>query len=328
MPYTDKSDLFVSVHEDGINLVVKHIMQQRPSYFNFATPYFLLHKDKLCAPVDASDEVIDGSFPQFTLQAPLPVLGMVVPWGLDYCLQLTHAELDFHPNNVINLPDQMGKLAAQHFALRLRGCLGVGCPEQKDMGYYIDLMERMTVLNRETLIELDEDEAESSTSSASGLGGLAGTLVAREYNPLQTRPQDYLMVDPPDYIPLLPLGELQCFCLEIFAEGHFEWGLVGDDPQYWLKPRLDRIEIVDLELGTLEDIVECYLKTVLELGIFPRLIIPMEKLILNITEMLEDTALTLNEQVTLEPSRVPQDVPHNPAIEKDLLKAYIRLVVD
>ena len=37
MAFTDESDVFGSVHEDGINLVVRHLMRQRPSLFNYAT---------------------------------------------------------------------------------------------------------------------------------------------------------------------------------------------------------------------------------------------------------------------------------------------------
>jgi hypothetical protein len=37
MAFTDNADLFASVGEDGINLVVRHIMRQRPSLVNYGT---------------------------------------------------------------------------------------------------------------------------------------------------------------------------------------------------------------------------------------------------------------------------------------------------
>ena len=37
MAFTDNCDLFGSVHEDGVNRVIRHIMRQRPSLFNYAT---------------------------------------------------------------------------------------------------------------------------------------------------------------------------------------------------------------------------------------------------------------------------------------------------
>lgn len=35
MAFTDSSDLFASFHEDGFNRLISHVMQQRPSLFNY-----------------------------------------------------------------------------------------------------------------------------------------------------------------------------------------------------------------------------------------------------------------------------------------------------
>jgi hypothetical protein len=61
--------------------------------------------------------------------------------------------------------------------------------------------------------------------------------------------------------------------------------------------------------------------------VLPNLMVPMEKLILDITAMLEEQGLEVGEQVTLEPAAVPGDVPNNPAIEEDLIKVFINLKV-
>jgi hypothetical protein len=37
VPFTDNCDLYGAIHEDGINRVVRHIMRQRPSLFNYGT---------------------------------------------------------------------------------------------------------------------------------------------------------------------------------------------------------------------------------------------------------------------------------------------------
>ena len=37
MAFTDNCDLYAAVHEDGVNLVIRHIMRQRPSLFNYGT---------------------------------------------------------------------------------------------------------------------------------------------------------------------------------------------------------------------------------------------------------------------------------------------------
>ena len=38
MAFTDNCDLYAAVHEDGINLIARHILRQRPSLFNYERP--------------------------------------------------------------------------------------------------------------------------------------------------------------------------------------------------------------------------------------------------------------------------------------------------
>ncbi len=40
MAFTDRSDLFAAVHENGINATIGQLMLQRPSMFNYATILF------------------------------------------------------------------------------------------------------------------------------------------------------------------------------------------------------------------------------------------------------------------------------------------------
>jgi hypothetical protein len=37
MAFTDNSDLYGAINEEGINLIAQHIMRQRPSLFNYGT---------------------------------------------------------------------------------------------------------------------------------------------------------------------------------------------------------------------------------------------------------------------------------------------------
>src|SRR5206468_578776 len=93
---------------------------------------------------------------------------------------------------------------------------------------------------------------------------------------------------------------------------------------------LDCLEIVDLVTVTptnLEDMLECYLRVVLRLGVLPRLIVPMENLVLDITRMLQDNDTPIGQHVTLVPAAVPADVPNNPAVEDDQLKVFFNLKV-
>ena len=126
----------------------------------------------------------------------------------------------------------------------------------------------------------------------------------------------------------MPSTNVICTCLELFGVGHFQGGTIGSDPQQWLKVRLDGLEVVDLVPSSLEDIVECYLRLVLRLGVLPRLIVPMESLVLDITRMLQDNGTAIGQHVTLVPAAVPADVPDNPAVEDDQLKVFFNLKVD
>jgi hypothetical protein len=56
MAFTDNADLFASVGEDGINLVV---MWQRPSLVNNGTAWVAAAPSgRLCQPIDAAPDVI------------------------------------------------------------------------------------------------------------------------------------------------------------------------------------------------------------------------------------------------------------------------------
>ena len=48
MALTDDCDLFASLHEDGLNKVVRHVMRQRPSLFNYATPDIIANRELWC----------------------------------------------------------------------------------------------------------------------------------------------------------------------------------------------------------------------------------------------------------------------------------------
>ena len=306
MAFTDHSDLFGSVHEDGINLVVRHLMRQRPSLFNYATPVFHDRPELFCNKIEAAPAVMAANNPLFTEQAPLPILGAPVPLGVNFCLQLTDAELDFHPGNVIRLPPELGDLREQHFALRLRACAGIDCPSDGLLEELLPALERLLLAQKVP----DGDKANTR-------GDFTAT-----YNPDVPNP-----VRPPRDVFTLPTRELRCFCLELYGVGHFEWGDVAGSQDKWLKTKLDSLEIVDLEPLAMENALECYLATVLKLGILPRLNVPLEKLVLDVTKLLKKQGLQLGKQVTLEPSAVPGDVPNNPAVEDDLLKAFLKLSV-
>lgn len=358
MPFTDRSDLFGAVHEEGINRVVRHIMRQRPSLFNYATPFFRRRPDLLCTPIVADQKVIDARNPLFTVQDPLPILGAPVKIGLNFCVQLTDFQIDFHPGNAIQLPPQLGTLPAQRLALRARACVGIDCPPDDILPDIIREMEEAAVRNGDVIVKPPRSQRRliAARSAARALPNvvrraspalgraarvaapIASSALSRTSDIARRFPFDDIAVDLDDLVldpgfgrdepRTLPTRALICVCLELFAVAHFEWGPIGQDQKQFLKPRLDGIEIVDLQPTPMEDAIECFLKTTLRLGILPRLVVPIEAMILDITKVLDDNDVTVEEQISLRPTPISAQLPFNPAVEQDQLKAFINLVIE
>ncbi len=300
MAFTDRCDIFGSVHEEGINRIVRHVMRQRPSLFNYGTAFFQQNPELLCERISVAPEVLRARNPLLTVLSPIPVLGARLPLGLNWCLQFTDLQIDFHPGNTVALPRELGRLPAQRFALHMRGCFGMDCPPEDFI--------------REILPRIEAVEAASREKDLFGFSD----------KDVQTlRPN----VPATDVI-VFPTKKVQCFCVSLFAVLHFEWGTIPGNAQQWLKVRLDGLEIVDLGPAPLEESVECYIKLVLRLGILPRLMVPIEAMVLNITELMRKQGLTVGETITLQPTPVPAGVPNNPAVEDDQLKAFVNLVVE
>jgi hypothetical protein len=131
MAFTDNCDLFASIHEDGVNRIVRHIMRQRPSLFNYATPDVAGNRELWCQIPEFNKDVSTFGNPIFTILPYLPVIGAdSPPVGLGFCVQVVRAEVDFHPSSVLQLPPELGnELQKQHFALGLKICGGLRCPD-------------------------------------------------------------------------------------------------------------------------------------------------------------------------------------------------------
>ena len=130
MAFTDNCDLFASVHEDGANRIIRHLMLQRPSMFNYATADIAGNKELWCEQVEYTQDVTKYSNPIFTVLPPLPVIGVdSPPVGLSFCVQLIKFEVDFHKGNVFALPPELDPLQEQHFAFHFSVCGAIGCPD-------------------------------------------------------------------------------------------------------------------------------------------------------------------------------------------------------
>ncbi|HET6985459.1 MAG TPA: hypothetical protein VFI00_02550, partial [Kribbella sp.] len=265
------------------NATIGQLMLQRPSMFNYATILFTQAlRPQMCVPINTPP----GGGPLFTVEPQLPVLGAPRPLGLDWCLQLSNVSVDLFPGNTLTLPPELDPIVSQQFALHLRACFGLACPDDQ-------------------VVENLAAEMEAAVAAST----LPATAPAAGVQPV-------------------PSANVLCSCLDVFGVGHFEQGAVAGVPGQWLKTRLDSLEIVDLVPTNLEDMLECYLRVVLRLGVLPRLIMPMENLVLDITRMLQDNNTAIGQHVTVVPAPVSPAVPNNPAVDHDQLKVFFNLKVD
>lgn len=112
----------------------------------------------------------------------------------------------------------------------------------------------------------------------------------------------------------IPGETIMCFCLKVFATIRIERLTTGLGEV--LVPRLMNLEIVDIQPENLENTLECYVETILRVGILPRLRFAVDTLI-------EDMGSFLGLTPTLTP--ISADVPNNPAIEGDRVKIFVNL---
>jgi len=279
MAFTDHCDIFASFHEDGFNAIVGHVRRQRPSLFNYATADVAKNRELLCKAIDFHPIVSLRHNPLVTISDPLPIPG--TPYGLNFAAQLADLRIDFHPEDEISLPPELGPpLKAQRFAIKLTVCGGIGCP------------------SADSLIKLIPPPKEPGKP----------TEGPQPHNPL---------------IPL-PFGRLNCFCMGAFATGGIRIATYNGKP--YLEPFLDGVEIVDIKPNELESNLECYMATVLRLAILPGLRILLKLAPLNLTQGATDL-FPQPTNVVISPTPVSAAVPHNPAIESDLLKVFIKAEV-
>lgn len=313
MPFTDLSDLYGAVNEEGINLVVRHIMRKRPSLFNYGTQAVIDDPSLRCVRIDAAPEVVSRGNPLITREDPIEIWGTNGQWGLDFCAQLTEVTLDFHPGNAVTLPPELDPLEQQHFAISSTACAGIGCPSE-------DFLRRLPPL-RSHGSKLDAGRRDLQRWADQ----------AREHGRDERRPNDERFDDrgldgrkpddrrdepklPPRPI---PSDKLNCFCLRLFIEGHFETS--GTSTQPLLEAKVDGVEIVDITPQELEDSLECYLRLVLQLAILPQLTVALQKLLLDVVAMMPAG-------IAIEIPVGTAQIPNNPSVEQDELRVRINVV--
>jgi hypothetical protein len=127
LAFTDNSAFYGAIQESGINRLAQIAMQQRPSLFNYATPNIVANPTLLPRPLNVDPEVARSGNPMMTVLAPLPIVGSG-GYGLDYCVQLAIARVDFAPGNAIALPRGLGPLGPQQLAAQIEVNGGLACP--------------------------------------------------------------------------------------------------------------------------------------------------------------------------------------------------------
>jgi hypothetical protein len=132
MAFTDNCSLYFAVNETGVNRIGQHIMQQRPSLFNYATPDVAANRELWCqVPKFTEDVTLFGNPVFHIIDQYIPVIGAdSPPVGLGFCAQVTRAEIDFYPGNAIALPPPLA-LEEQQLAAHLTLCGGVVCADTK-----------------------------------------------------------------------------------------------------------------------------------------------------------------------------------------------------
>ncbi len=288
MGFTDRCDLFAAFHEDGFNRILGHVMQQRPSLFNYATAQVLSNLELLCEVIKPHPIVPKRSNPLVTLIDPLPVPG--TNYGINFAVQLTEVRLDFHPGDEFALPPELTPpLGAQRFALRLKLCAGIGCPPE-------DLIDK--------LVPPPPDPNKESKD--------------------RQRDNDSRGAETPK-VPLTPLPtrKLTCFCLEAYLVGRMVITQYFGKP--FLEMKLVRFEIVDIKPTELENGIECYVGTMLRLAVLPKLRILLEQTVFDIKKSLDNLKKSIF--VTITPTPAPGTVPNNPAVEDDQMKLFLNVEV-
>lgn len=241
--FTDNCDLYAAVSEEGVDLVARHIVRQRPSLFNHATAYIAQRPKLACAPVDHTKDVETYGNPLFHVEAPLPLLGVdAPPVGLNFCVQLVQAELDFHPGNRIVLPAELAPpLQPQRLDMHLRVCGGLDCP----------LPDLIDGIQPWPAGQQPRQPGPRGDHQTAGDG----------------RPP------PPPMVP--PSRRLVCVCLDVYAVGHLEVDqLLGE---LRLVGHVDAVDIVDIKPDGLEEAINCYLRTTGELLLREKLTFPVVK---------------------------------------------------
>ena len=339
MALTSNSDLYAAIRDEGINRVVKHIMRQRPSLFNYGTILVKSNPSLLCSRIDAAPGVTE----LITLLPRVPLLpsdatnikeltdlgidlSAATGLGLDFAAQLTDIQIDFHPGDVLTLPSELNPpLQPQRMAFHGKLCAGLSCipknirrwfpPVVVDLGNPGMIRRSGRKLNQRLRADQNNDSIASNafTSNLSTVDA-STTLDSPSREIIRTRFPTFPI------FPIFPIDKLECFCIELFGIGSSQFqGQAGNQKMLL---NMDGIELKDLAPVGLENSIECYMEILLERVLLPQISDVVSELAFSLHEIPPppDTPNLGSIQIS-----AATTVPHNPAIEDNQLKLFIDL---
>ena len=168
MFYTQHSDFYFAIHENGFNDAINLAMQFLPSFFNY-TDKTNFNSNVACVPINPDPSVAahgdpiiskiyppNGIYQSFLMQfpqTPIPLTPLTIQLpqnSLNYVFQLTKLQVDFSPGNVIALPTTVPHpLPSQNLAIHAAVALGLSCPDNSELinCFLIDLFTELSLKN-------------------------------------------------------------------------------------------------------------------------------------------------------------------------------------
>ena len=136
MPLTRGADVFLGISQDGVNRLLRHVVEQRPDVFNYATRG-AAQRSELCGE-PAGLEIAMSRGHAWITELPLLAVPPAGQLGLEYGVQITKITVDFHPD--LDATD-LTPCDPQGININVACCVCLGCP---DMELVRMLAERLT----------------------------------------------------------------------------------------------------------------------------------------------------------------------------------------
>ncbi|MGI5847101.1 MAG: hypothetical protein ACOX5T_03610 [Candidatus Cryptobacteroides sp.] len=280
MALTSNCDAIGIIPEDAFNKIIDQIMYQMPATFNYATEN-LIRRQHYCNRIYADPFLEQMGKSIVTKVDRIPILG--TNSGFDFCMQVKDLKLDFNPCNTIILPPELGNLAVQQFAVTIKICAGLVCGNLSQV-----------VLNPKVV---STKVVKTASPKTSDLKQFSRKKISDVFNMNKG-----IVFNPAFY------NRLSCFCMDVFAKL-----TVLNDSNY-LSIKLMGLEIKDIAPVALENIIECYVRRLLQETVFPKMKIAMSKLVLG-----------LESYVTVLPMPTDDVIPFNPSVTNDNLTVYLKV---